>query len=221
MRKIRKYCLRSPLVLFLGLCIGNLIGDVTLFLEWEMFLELPIVDRKDDTIMFYIFSAVSFLGWLFITYSMETMYFTDARRLVKQVRRIKRKGKYKALIEDLKNGEKIFAGNLIVGNSCLIGRRYGTIVCYDDNGTILRAHISTVDVRTGGTNKVEYMLMYQNGKHDYNVCELPETKFRNKQWDNLYEMINQRQGSLNATTEFLDYMIRVSSSPPPPPDDGD
>lgn len=224
MRKLRNYCVCGPFFLFflfIGLMIGNILGFVAISALWEGMFDGPI-EETDDLIMFYIMAAFAFLCWLFIiVWNADRFHFADARRFKRNIRRIKKKGKYKLLLEDFQNGKRIFSGELIVGDTFLIGRHHGMIIDYDDEGYIMRSSTSKRDVRTNATNHDSNDLMYKKGKREFLLCNLVDTQKQRQEWDDLQKMIEQKNCNLYASKEFLLYEIRYASRPPQPKNNDD
>ena len=131
--------MKNPLLLFVGIICGNIFGDAAIYFLWQVYLAGEVFFKNSEMILLYFFAVIALLGWIFIVFSMETMYFTDSRRFDRTITLIKRKKEYKNLLDDFKNGEKLFAGDLIVGNKFLIGKGYGTILSYDDQGYLMWA----------------------------------------------------------------------------------
>ncbi|MEE3451017.1 MAG: hypothetical protein VZR27_10080 [Acutalibacteraceae bacterium] len=118
------------------------------------------------------------------------------------------------MIEDFQNGERMFSGGLIVGNTFLICKGNAMIISYDDEGYLMHTRVRKRDVRTNHTSNAEFELRLRVGRRDYLVCALPETQQRNTQWDKLQQMIEQKHCRLYASKEFLEKEIRYASSPP-------
>ena len=225
MRKLRNYCVCGSFMLlfiFIGLMLCNIPGFAAISALWEGMLDGFIIEKKDDLIMFCILAAFAFFCWLFIiVWNIDRFHFADARRFKRNIRRIKKNGKYQLLLDDFKNGKRIFSGELIVGDTFLIGRTHGMIVSYDDEGYIMRSSTSKRDVRTNDTQHDSNDLMYKNGKHNYLLCNLVNNQKQNQEWDDLKQMIEQKQCNLCASNQFLLYEIRYASKPPKPKNNDD
>ena len=92
---------------------------------------------------------------------------------------------------------------------------------YDDEGYIMRSSTSKRDVRTNDTQHDSNDLMYKNGKHNYLLCNLVNNQKQNQEWDDLKQMIEQKQCNLCASNQFLLYEIRYASKPPKPKNNDD
>lgn len=196
-KKIKKFCVPYKKIsginkTFLCICV--------VFIFIPVFLLYLAYDKSKS--VFDIFLTIKgpyiVLGILLLyLIAYRNSFLKHKRVFEKRLKYIKSKNALGSVIQDFMNGVKLFDGNLIVGEYCLIGKDYGLIVFYSEINKMYRDVSRTSD--DDGKSDDDWFLCLRCSGKNYTLCNISDTRAGRANWRELKNFIELKDSLIKIT----------------------